>query len=113
MSVCADIIIPIKPLACVSFIVEVVGEVTYHSFNVIAILDNVSGEIFFCIPLTAVASLEVVSRICKDHTHQYQDAFKAKNSPYQHLAFMDSIETILYILFSAFHSPAYTLYDET
>ena len=67
MAVCAHVVIPVKQLASVDFIVEVVGEATHHSFNVVVFLEGVPGEVFFAIPFTAVGFLEVVERVFKLH----------------------------------------------
>ena len=46
-----------EQLASEGFVVEVAGEVAHRPFEVVAFLDDVPGEVFFAVPLSAVGFL--------------------------------------------------------
>ena len=65
-----------EQLPCEGFIIEVAGEVAHRPFEVVALADDVPGEVFFAVPLSAVGfltsqalrdDLEVVEFVVKLH----------------------------------------------
>lgn len=57
MAVCSHVVVPVEQLSCEGFIIEVVGVITHHLFEIIALFDDVSGEVFFYVSLAAVGFL--------------------------------------------------------
>ena len=49
------------------FVVEVAGKVAHLAFEIVALLDDVTGEVFLAVPFSAEGFLEVVERIFKLH----------------------------------------------
>ena len=56
-----------EQVASEGFVVEVAGEVAHRPFEVVAFLDDVPGEVFFAVPLSAVGFLEVVEFVVELH----------------------------------------------
>lgn len=52
-----------EQLASEGFVVEVVGEAAHRPFEVVALLDDVPGEVFLAIPFAAVAFLAEPSAV--------------------------------------------------
>lgn len=44
------VVVPHEQLASVGFVVEVVREAAHHPFKVVALIDDVPGEVFFAVP---------------------------------------------------------------
>ena len=61
------VVVPHEQLASVGFVVEVVGEATHHPFEVVALIDDVPGEVFLAVPFSAVGFLEVVEFVVELH----------------------------------------------
>lgn len=57
VAVCAHRVVVHEQLPCEGFIVEVAGKVAHLPFKVVALVDDVAGEVFFAIPLAAVGLL--------------------------------------------------------
>ena len=49
------------------FVVEVAGKVAHLAFEIVALADDVPGEVFFAVPLSDVAVLEALESIVKLH----------------------------------------------
>lgn len=49
------------------FVVEVAGEVAHLAVEIVALADDVPGEVFFAVPLAAVGFLEVVEFVVELH----------------------------------------------
>ncbi len=56
-----------EQLASEGFVVEVVREAAHHPVKVVALIDDVPGEVFFAVPLSAVCFLEVIEGVRKLH----------------------------------------------
>lgn len=56
-----------EQLASEGFVVEVAGKVAHRPFEVVAFLDDVPGEVFFAVPLSAVGFLEDVEFVVELH----------------------------------------------
>lgn len=56
-----------EQLASEGFVVEVAGQVAHLAFEIIALADDVPGEVFFAVPLSAVGFLEVVEFVVELH----------------------------------------------
>lgn len=65
--VCAHRVVVHEQLASEGLVVEVVGEIAHRPFKVVAFLDDVAGEVFFAVPVTAVGFLEAVEFVVKLH----------------------------------------------
>ena len=65
--VCAHRVVVHEQVASEGFVVEVAGKVAHLAFEIVALVDDVPGEVFFAIPLSAVGFLEVVECIVKLH----------------------------------------------
>lgn len=50
----AHVVIIHKQLASVGLIIKIICEAAHHRFDVVAFLDDVPGEVFFAVPLSAV-----------------------------------------------------------
>ena len=50
-----------------AFVGEVAGKVAHLAFEIVALVDDVPGEVFFAIPLAAVGFLEVVEFVVELH----------------------------------------------
>lgn len=61
------VVVPHEQLASVGFVVEVVGEAAHHPFEVVALIDDVPGEVLFAVPLSAVCFLEVIEGVRELH----------------------------------------------
>ncbi len=57
VTVCAHRVVPHEQLASEGFVVEVVGELVHRFFEVVALFDDVPGEVFLAVPLAAVGLL--------------------------------------------------------
>ena len=60
VAVCAHRVVIHEQVVSEGFLVEVAGKVAHLAFEIVALADDVPGEVFFAIPLAAVGSLEVV-----------------------------------------------------
>lgn len=49
------------------FVVEVADEVAHLAFEIVALADDVPGEVFFAVPLSPVCFLEVVEFVVELH----------------------------------------------
>ena len=65
--VCAHVVVPHEQVASEGFVVEVVGEIAHDPVKVVALLDDVAGEVFFSVPVAAVGFLEAVEFVVKLH----------------------------------------------
>ena len=57
VTVCFHVVVPVEQLSCEGFVVEAVGEATHHLFKIVALFDDMPGEVFFAIPLSVVVFL--------------------------------------------------------
>lgn len=67
----AHVVVVHEQVASEGFIVEIAREVAHRSFNVPALLDDVSGEVLLAVPFAAVCFLEVVEFVGKLHVIVY------------------------------------------
>ena len=67
VTVRAHRVVPHEQLASEGFIVEVIGELSHRLFEVVALADDVPGEVFLAVPLAAVGFLEVVKFVVELH----------------------------------------------
>ena len=56
-----------EQLPCEGFIIEVAFKAAHRLFEVVALADNVPGEVFFAVPLSAVGFLEAVELVVELH----------------------------------------------
>ena len=71
VTVCAHRVVPHEQPASKSLVVEVVGKLVHRLFEVVALLDDVPGEVFLAVPLTAVGFLCHVN-ILLEHGRGYE-----------------------------------------
>ena len=97
MAVCTYVVIQVKQFASVGFIVEVVGKVSYHSFNVVAIIDNYRTKS----SSPSHSALLVSSKLLRESVNTISIGvlmlLKQSTSQYKHIAFANSIEIIICI----------------
>ena len=55
----AHLIVVHKQLTAKAFVIEVVGEIAHRPFKVVALVDDVAGEVFLAVVLSDVAVLEM------------------------------------------------------
>jgi len=67
ITVRAHRVVPHEQLASEGFVVEVIGEFAHRPFEVVALADDVPGEVFLAVPLAAVGFLEVVEFVVELH----------------------------------------------
>ena len=67
VTVCAHRVVVHEQVASEGFVVEVAGKVSHLAFEIVALVDDVPGEVFFAVPLAAVGFLEVVEHIVELH----------------------------------------------
>ena len=90
--VCAHRVVVHEQVASEGFVVEVVLEITHDPVKVVALLDDVAGEVFFAVPVAAVGFLEAVEFVVKLHVvvHGIQIVLVA-----QLAVFLDVVEVVL------------------
>ena len=67
VAVCSHRVVVHEQVASEGFVVEIAGKVAQLAFEIVALADDVPGEVFFAIPLAAVGFLEVVELVVELH----------------------------------------------
>ena len=90
--VCTHGIVIHEQVASEGVVIEVVGEIAHDPVKVVALLDDVAGEVFFAVPVAAVGFLEAVEFVVKLHVvvHGIQIVLVA-----QLAVFLDVVEVVL------------------
>ena len=63
VTVFAHRVIRHKQIVSEAFVVEIAGKIAHYPVKVVALVDDMLGEVFFAFPFSAVSVLEIVERV--------------------------------------------------